>query len=75
MTERVEVIAQAYFDGQPIVRVFDRHGVMIADLPMRHPPSDHTADNALKALGLQRREKWKCTSWKGREAAIRFRLK
>ena len=73
------MIAQAYFSGSPMVRVFDRDGRCIADLPMKLPPCDKTADAALKAMKLQRRERWNEGSWisdqwsvTGREAKVRF---
>jgi hypothetical protein len=66
------MIAQAYFDGEPIVRLFDKEGTRVADLPMALPPCDKTADDALRCMKLQRREKWKVASWAGREARVRF---
>jgi len=66
------MIAQAYFDGEPMVRIFDKDGKRIADLPMELPPCDKTADEALKRVKLQRHERWNHTSWSGREAKVRF---
>jgi hypothetical protein len=66
------MIAQAYFDEKPIVRVFDKDGKMIADLPMKLPPCDKTADDALRGMKLRRREPWVHASWLGRQAKVRF---
>ena len=59
--------AQAYNDA-PVVRIFDRDNVMIADLPLNSPSQ---ADSALKAMKLRRREKWIVRDW-GYEAKVRF---
>lgn len=62
--------AQAYYDYPMIVRIFNRFGKNIADLPL-DGPTDEDADNALKQMRLRRRTKWTVASW-GREAEVRF---
>lgn len=48
--------AQAYSDG--FVRLFDRKGVLLCDIPLARP-SKADADRQMKRLRIVRREKWR----------------
>lgn len=63
--------AQAYFDDEPLVRIFGAPdwAECIADLRL-DAPTPTEADKSLHRLGLYRREKWKRREW-GVEAIIR----
>ncbi len=68
-----EMIAQAHYtDKEKTIRIFrGRNSFMIAELPLKEA-NDKEADASLRAMKLQRIEKWQIVSW-GREARIRFR--
>ena len=63
--------AQAYYHGEKIVRIFDRRGVMIADLPLSET-TDEAADSTLEKMKLKRRGPWSEGVGWGREASVRF---
>lgn len=63
------MLAQVYNEVNNLtMRIFDRNGLMIHDIPLE---ALEEADDALKRLRMRRRERWSNTDW-GKQAKIRF---
>lgn len=68
------MIAQVYFDNEPIVRIFEyRHQSGIADLYLEKK-SAKSADEILHKFRLYRKTKWEKIDW-GLEANVYFKNK
>ena len=64
------MIAQVYKDEPYMVRIFNRDGKNIADLPL-DDCSTEEADTALNRIKMRRRLSWIATDW-GYETQVRF---